>query len=56
MLENEFGMLMITDWFGDGWHKLIGKIVGRQWLLVLFVDVVTGWITKIMLENILTLV
>merc|ERR1712238_159910 len=37
----EFGMQMIADRFGDGWHKSIGKSFGVQWIAALFGDAVT---------------
>ena len=37
----EFGMQMIEDRFGDGWHKSIGKFFGVQQIATLFGDAVT---------------
>ena len=37
----EFGMQMIADRFGDGWHKSIGKSFGVQRITALFGDAVT---------------
>ena len=37
----EFGMQMIADRFGDGWHKLIGKSFGVQRIAALFGGAVT---------------
>merc|ERR1712238_232200 len=37
----EFGMQMIADRFGDGWHKSIGKSFGIQRIAALFGDAVT---------------
>jgi len=37
----EFGMQMIADRFGDGWHKSIGKSFGVQRIAALFGDGVT---------------
>merc|ERR1712238_521702 len=37
----EFGMQMIADRFGDGWHKSIGKSFGVQRIATLFGDAVT---------------
>mmetsp|Transcript_21850 Transcript_21850/g.22161 ORF Transcript_21850/g.22161 Transcript_21850/m.22161 type:complete len:112 (+) Transcript_21850:465-800(+) len=40
-LSTEFGMQMITDRFGDGWHKsIIKKFIGQR-ITVLFGDTVT---------------
>ena len=36
----EFGMQMIVDQFGDGWHKSIGKSFGVQRIAALFGDAV----------------
>jgi len=40
-LSTEFGMQMITDRFGDGWHKLITIFFSGQQIAVLFGDAVT---------------
>ena len=37
----EFGMQMIANEFGDGWHKSIGKSFGVQRIAALFGDAVT---------------
>ena len=39
--EKEFGMQMITDRFGDGWHKSITRCFEVQWITALFGDAVT---------------
>ena len=37
----EFGMQMITDQFGDDWHKSITRLFGVQQIVALFGDMVT---------------
>ena len=37
----EFGMQMIADRFGDGWHKTITRFSGVQRIAALFGDAVT---------------
>ena len=37
----EFGMQMITDRFGDSWHKSITRLFGVQRITTLFGDAVT---------------
>ena len=39
--ETEFGMQMIANRFGNGWHKSIGKSFGIQRIAALFGDAVT---------------
>ena len=36
----EFGMQMIADQFGDGWHKSITRFFGVQRTAALFIDAV----------------
>ena len=37
----EVGMQMIVDQFGDGWHKLITRLLGVQRIVAFFGDSVT---------------
>ena len=41
MFGTTFGMLMIVDQFGDGWHKSVKDIFGGQRIEALFGDGVT---------------
>ena len=36
----EFGMQVITDRFGDGWHKSITRFSGVQRIVALFGDTI----------------